>query len=475
MGGFHAFPGGKVHPSDAALAVGPGLTGRHVAAVRELFEETGVLLARRPDGSFPAACDALDEARRELLADRVGFADVLARLGLRLRADDLMPAANLVTPAFAPVRFDTAFFVATLPPGQRAEVWPGELTDGQWQSATGALDAWNAGQLLLSPPTVSLLEVLRDRPIAEWPSCFRPVQQRLDAGSLPPIWFSPAVQMVPLRTCALPPSTHTNAWIVGTGPVYLLDPGPDDPAEQERLFEALDEAASTGRRLTAVVLTHHHPDHVGAAAACARRYGVPVRAHPRTAQLLAGRVEVCGDLGDGDCLDLGPSPAGAGRWHLEAVFTPGHAEGHLAFFEPYYRLLFVGDMVSTLSSVIVGPPGGDLAAYLASLRRLQALPARLLLPAHGGPSARPAFVLQECLDHRLQREQQLCDLLGDEPRSVADLAAAIYTGLPPALMRFAEVQVLGGLLKLQREGRAAPVPCPGDAAWRRAQPQEVAV
>jgi ribonuclease/clavin/mitogillin len=468
MGGFHAFPGGKVHRSDAALAGGPGLSARQVAACRELFEETGVLLARRLDGAFPAAGEALDEARRELLAERTGFGDVLARLDLRLRAEDLVPAGNLVTPAFAPVRFDTAFFVATLPPGQEATVWPGELTEGAWYSAGAALDAWTAGRLLLSPPTVSLLEAIRGRPVLELPERFRPVQERLDAGGLPPIWFSPAVQMVPLLTRGLPPSTHTNSWLVGTGPVYLLDPGPDDPAEQERLFAVLDEAAEAGRPLTAVVLTHHHPDHIGAAAACARRYSVPIRAHARTAQLLAGQVEATGDLADGDCLDLGPSPAGDGRWHLQAVHTPGHASGHLAFFEPRYRLLFAGDMVSTLSSVLVGPPDGDLALYLESLRRLQGLPARLLLPAHGGPSARPAFVLEECLAHRRRREEQLLQLLGSEPRTVAELAAVLYPDLPAPLGRFAEMQVQGGLLKLEAEGRALPVNTLGGAAWKRA-------
>ncbi len=467
MGGFHAFPGGKVHPSDAALAAGPGLSARHVAAIRELFEETGVLLARGADGTFPAAGEVLHEARRDLLAERADFGDVLARLELRLRGEDLVPAGNLLTPAFAPVRFDTAFFVAVLPPGQEAEVWPGELTEGSWQSAAGALHAWTAGRLLLSPPTVSLLEVVRGRPVAELPERFRPVQVRLDAGDLPPIWFSPAVQMVPLRTLALPPSTHTNSWLVGTGPVYLLDPGPDDPAEQERLFAVLDEAAAAGRRLTAIVLTHHHPDHVGAAAACARRCGVPVRAHARTARLLAGKVEVHGDLSDGDCLDLGPAPDGAGRWHLQAVFTPGHASGHLAFFEPRYRLLFAGDMVSTVSSVLVGPPEGDLADYLDSLRRLQALPARLLLPAHGGPSARPAFVLEECLTHRRRREEQLLEQLGPGPRTVAELAAALYPDLPAPMRRFAEMQVRGGLLKLGTEGRAAPADTSGGEAWKR--------
>ena len=106
-----------------------------------------------------------------------------------------------------------------------------------------------------------------------------------------------------------------------------------------------------------MVLTHHHPDHIGAANACSQRYGVPILAHPLTAQALRGRVEVQQYLDDGACLDLGRRRR-RGRWHLQAIHTPGHAPGHLAFYEPRYRLLFVGDMVSTLSSVVIAAAGG---------------------------------------------------------------------------------------------------------------------
>src|SRR5205807_10255216 len=126
-------------------------------------------------------------------------------------------------------------------------------------------------------------------------------------------------------------------------------------------------------------------------------------------------------LRDGEKIDLGTAPDGAGRWHLEAVFTPGHAPGHLAFWEPRYRLLFAGDMVSTLSSIIIAPPEGDLAIYLDSLHKLRALRARLLLPAHGSPSARAGHVLDESLSHRAKREAQLVELLSAGPRRVSDL------------------------------------------------------
>jgi endoribonuclease LACTB2 len=152
---------------------------------------------------------------------------------------------------------------------------------------------------------------------------------------------------------------------------------------------------------------------------------------------------------------------------LQAIHTPGHAPGHLSFWEPRYRLLFVGDMISTLSSVLIPPPPeGDLAVYLDSLRRLQTFPARLLLPAHGSPSARPAFILEQALTHRREREEHLLQSLSAEPRGVPELAVEMYRGLPAELMRFAEMQVVAGLHKLQREGRVEVVDTAGNI-WRR--------
>ncbi len=445
MGGFWAFPGGKVHSSD------PDPRG---AAARELFEETGVLVARRENGTFPASDAGLEEARRALLADSLTWADLLAARGLSVRREDFRNVGSLVTPEFNPVRFDTSFFLTTCPPGQSPEVWTGELTEGVWGTADELLVDWTRGGRLLSPPTVSLLETIRGRPLDELPERAGPLLESLINGGHPPIWFTPAVGMIPARTLALPPSTHTNAYLAGTDRPHLLDPGPHNPAEQEKLFAAVDTLLA-GRKLAAVVLSHQHPDHVGAAAPSARRYGAPVLAHPTTARLLAGKVNVDGTVNDGDRLELGTAPDGGGTWHLEAVLTPGHAPGHLCFYERRYGLIFAADMVSTLSSVVICPPEGDLTEYLASLRRLQELPARLLLPGHGSATARPAFVLEQCLVHRKQREEELLAALAGGPHKVPELTQTIYRGLPQPLMRFAELQVLAGLQKLEREGLAS--------------------
>jgi glyoxylase-like metal-dependent hydrolase (beta-lactamase superfamily II)/8-oxo-dGTP pyrophosphatase MutT (NUDIX family) len=453
FGGYIAFPGGKVNPEDAGLAnFTPGLTARHVAAIRELFEETGVLIARTADGSFLPASPTLNDARHELNAGRVAFDDLLRRLGLTLSPDDVHSAGTLTTPPFTAMRFATGFFTATLPPGQVVDVWPGELAGGHWASADAALTAWTAGENLLSPPTVSLLELIRGRPVADLPEHMAPLLDILASDVIPTIWSNPGVRMLPLFSRGLPPSTHTNAFLVGTDSPYLIDPGPPDADEQQRLFGALDDALSD-RRLAGIILTHHHPDHIGAAATCSERYRAPILAHEQAARLLSGKVHVDRQLRDGDQIDLGPAPDGVGRWHLEAVFTPGHAPDHLVFWEPRYRLLFAGDMVSTLSSIIIAPPQGDLAVYLDSLRRLRGLPARLLLPAHGSPSARPAHVLDESIAHRVRREAQLIELLSGGPRRMGELVAEIYRGLPDGSLKLGELQLLAGLEKLRREGR----------------------
>jgi glyoxylase-like metal-dependent hydrolase (beta-lactamase superfamily II) len=137
----------------------------------------------------------------------------------------------------------------------------------------------------------------------------------------------------------------------------------------------------------------------------------------------------------------------------------------LVFYEPRYRLLFAGDMVSTVSPVVIAPPDGDLAVYLDSLRRLQSLNSRLLLPAHGGVSASPGKTIDQCLAHRAQREKQLLDALVCGPRRLDDLLVEIYKGVPEPLMKFARLQLLAALQKLHREGRADTIADRQDQGW----------
>jgi ribonuclease/clavin/mitogillin len=462
FGGYWAFPGGRIDPTDSNVLA----DSRRAGAARELFEETGILLARRADDSFPPAGPELPALRRQVVAGQLSFHQLLGRLELHLHAADFRQVGSITTPPFLATRFDTSFFVAHLPAGQSPEVWPGELDEGRWASAADMLASWTRGECFLSPPTVTILEAIRGRAVDEAPARLRELLAELEAGAIHPIAFAPQVLLVPLHTTALPPAAYTNAYLVGRDPAYLLDPGAAAPAEQQRLFALLDRRVEAGLRLAAVVLSHQHGDHVGAAAACAQRYRLPILAHARTEEALAGRVAVTGSLQDGARLDLGRRPDDGGPWHLEAVFTPGHAAGHLAFYEPSYGLLFAGDMISTLSSVVIAPPEGDLATYLASLHRLRELDCRLLLPGHGPPSKTPRQTIEEALVHRAKREAQLLAALGVVPRTVAEMLPELYKGTPAALMRLAEYQLLAGLRKLEQEGRVEQAGAGPTAGWR---------
>jgi glyoxylase-like metal-dependent hydrolase (beta-lactamase superfamily II)/8-oxo-dGTP pyrophosphatase MutT (NUDIX family) len=474
FGGFLAFPGGKVHavdgeilpraedgaPSDDQIP-----SDRYIAAARELFEETGVLLARKPDGAFLAASDDLASRRREFIEEPKHFGSWMKEQHLSIWKSDFLLLGNLVTPSFAPLRFDTSFFLANLPAGQEATVWPGELDQGWWSAPAEVIRRWTRGQCLVSPPSLLILEGMLNCPSEDLPRRLARLFGLHNGEQSPPVFLSPEVQVIPLKTLALPPSTHTNCYLVGRDPAYLLDPGAAEAGEQNRLKAMLEERLAAGVRLKAIVLSHHHPDHVGAAAVCSHHFGVPIWAHSWTAQALAKKMRVSGMIEPGDRLDLGSAPDGDGTWHLEAVGTPGHAPGHLVFYEPRYQLLFAGDMVSTQSSIVIVPPQGDLGVYMNSLRLIREYPCRLLLPSHGAASSRAVETIDESIAHRLKREELLTAALGPEPRTVRDLALELYKGVPEHLMRFAELQVLSGLYKLRQENKAVEAAAGDGKSW----------
>lgn len=173
-GDVFAFPGGRVDPADAAVREdawsGPdpqawarrfdadAVTARAhvVAVVRELFEETGVLLAVRPDGTdgvTPGRGSWPAEAERQAVCDGRPFGDVLAEHGLRIDAASLVAWSRWVTPRFEQRRFDAWFFVAPLPEGQEPRVATGETHSQLWVAPADGLAAMRAGEVRMLPPT----------------------------------------------------------------------------------------------------------------------------------------------------------------------------------------------------------------------------------------------------------------------------------------------------------------------------------
>jgi glyoxylase-like metal-dependent hydrolase (beta-lactamase superfamily II) len=257
-----------------------------------------------------------------------------------------------------------------------------------------------------------------------------------------------------LRTPTLPPATTTNCYVVGRDELWVVDPGSPEPAEQQRLLALLDELCAGGSRLAGIMSTHHNRDNDGGIAALCAARGLRVRGHEETLPRLPAGSRLGAALHDGDRIALGRAPDGSPDWNLEAVHTPGHDRGHLCFVESRYGAVLVGDMLSTMSTIIVDPPEGHLATYLKSLDRLLETPLQTLYPAHGPAMRNGERLVRQYLRHRRQREAALVSALKDGGGTVELLLPKVYWDADPRLYPFAARSLLAGLQKLQEEGRA---------------------
>jgi ribonuclease/clavin/mitogillin len=247
------------------------------------------------------------------------------------------------------------------------------------------------------------------------------------------------IRVVPVRTPTLPPATHTNVWILGDHHVTVIDPASPYPDEQDRLDTILEMYM-----VEKIVLTHHHADHVGGAEDLRKRTGARIAAHPLTAERVGFTVDEL--LEDGDVFGTD-----AGVWR--AIHTPGHATGHLCFYNAGMGLV-AGDMVAGIGTILLDPPEGNLALYLDSLSMLRDLKPERLLPAHGPHIEDAVGCLSHYIHHRHQRTEQITRALADSgPASAEDLVAAVYRdAIPKAFYPIAARQVLCHLQWLDTMG-----------------------
>lgn len=453
--GFHAFVGGKVDAPDAHVLLA-GVDDEferaaRVCALRESLEETGVL-----PGVPGADAAALAEARTALLEGRATFADLLARHGWALDAGALTFAGRWQTPVFAPVRFDTLFFLARVPAGQEPRVIPGELAEGEWVKPADALERYRRGEVTFAAPILWTLLALAEGP--------EQLTERLAAGParaahpVRRIELAWGVVLHPMRTKPLPPALHTNAYFVGEREMALVDPGSGDEAELRELFALADVLAAEGRRVRLIVVTHHHADHTGGVAAAREKFGARVVGHAS----LGRHVRLDLAVSDGDWLPLVP---GVGDWNLRVLHVPGHTRDSIALWHPRTRALFCGDLVpGGPGSVIVDPPEGDMRDYVASLERLATLEPRTLFPAHGSPQGAAVRRIRALIAHRREREAKVLAALGDAPAEPVALLERAYADTPRELWSLAERSLLAHLLALEHDGRAVR----DGERWRRA-------
>lgn len=269
---------------------------------------------------------------------------------------------------------------------------------------------------------------------------------------LSPLWEQAdgGLDVLALRTPTLPPASETNTSFVGREDVWIVDPATPWEDARARLLATVKALPATGRRAAGIVLTHHHPDHVGAAAWLREQADLPVYAHARTAELLGHALRVDRVLAEGDTLR--GSDSADDRWQI--LHTPGHASGHIVLWERQRRLMVAGDMVAGVGTILVETPDGHMATYIAQLERLAALEPGQLVPAHGPVLDDGAGKLRETAQHRRMREGLVVAALAAGGAGLAELTRRSYPELPRPLLPLAERSCLAHLLKLCEEGRA---------------------
>lgn len=261
----------------------------------------------------------------------------------------------------------------------------------------------------------------------------------------------------------------TGTYIIGRDQVVVVDPGPNLPSHRTALESALD-----GRRVQGIVITHCHSDHVPlsywlAESTGAQTYGFGP--HPRPVETDAfddddeDENEKPNDTGDGEereHTDFDFTPDVAIRdgqtfltvdgWSLTAVHTPGHTSNHLCIHLDAENALFTGDHIMGWSTTVVSPPDGNMADYMASVRKLIERTDAVLYPTHGNPVRDPAPFLAAYLAHRIERENQIVELLQRGPSTIRVMVEVLYANVRRELHKPARRSVMSHLLKLNDEG-----------------------
>ena len=447
FGDYWVFPGGNVCDIDFFDDSDDLQQAFYRCAIREAFEEAGILSSTLGQSIGLAEKNVI---KNEMIHSPSSWRRFLSDFDQQFKS--LSPVFRITTPPFAPVLFDTQFFLVRAAAGESPVIDDYELVEDLFVKPAVAIDAWLKGEMKIAPPVLMLLKLLEKKGLSGFPALATQAQKALDDGDLHQVYFSPGIFMAPLATDTIPPATTTNTLIVGTDRIYIVDPASPDANEQLRLFKQLDQLVAEGKKLEAILLTHHHFDHVGAVNALSQRYQIPVRAHelcyPRIPEgYIRGRA-----LADGDVLDLGSAPDGSENWQLRVLHTPGHAVDHLCFLESRYHSAIVGDMLSTVSTILINPPEGHMRTYMDSLQRLLCCDIKTLYPAHGPAHRDGSSLIQYFIRHRDEREQHAVQLLGKTPVNLDEILPKVYDDVPPSVYPIAKRSLLAVLIKLEEDG-----------------------
>ncbi len=499
--GAYVFPGGGVdaadgtaHPHSTRRATQSDLhLTQAIAAIRESFEELGVLLAQHADGGAATDADIAALDRKQ------PFAAQCAARGLKLSADKVHVLAHWITDRDLPRRFDVPFLVARMPAGQTPVADETEQFEPVWVRPADALSRHETGGFFIIFPTIRTLQRLKDFKTVDavltacaateqplWTSCPRAgwlagsearymeheqpfgelalvspdgqINHHLDWNTLQPVLLLKNVLRLTAPNPGVMTGPGTNSYLVGdphTGYV-AIDPGPADAEHIERLWHA------AGGDIRMIVCTHSHADHSPGAkplqALCqSAPHGLPPVLGLPSQPTARANSEFAPDrtLQNLELLTLTAGLQSESTSHtLQVVYTPGHAANHLCLVLVEDGLLFSGDHILNGSTTVIDPPDGEMTAYLDSLDALTAAcqkhTVQFILPAHGYVLGQATTAIAQLKAHRLRREAKILGVMQAQPHgSMDDWVAKAYDDVPPRMWPVAKRSLLAHVQRIQ--------------------------
>jgi glyoxylase-like metal-dependent hydrolase (beta-lactamase superfamily II)/8-oxo-dGTP pyrophosphatase MutT (NUDIX family) len=488
LGGAYVFPGGATDAADAdariqkrclgAVSADPPLPYR-VAAIRECFEEAGILMACTKDGA------PIDAARADALMPyrHKPFVELLEREDLYLQPDALAYYAHWITAPGRARRFDTRFFLAVAPAGQAGSHDANETVHHLWIRPAEALERGAKNEIELVFATQQTLHDLKQHPSARAAfehtlaapeveanrACWAQGREgaKLFRRADPPYfeihWSDPeengdtTYELVPgepkrldrhvTRIIAPNPGVMTgpgtNTYLIGKESIAVIDPGPALPQHIEKII------ATGAGRIRWILCTHTHLDHSPAAAALKAATGAQVLGRPAPeGQDASFKPDFVPE--NGQRIEIG---APGGTLTLRAIHTPGHASNHLCYLLEQTKMLFTGDHVMQGSTVVINPPDGDMRAYLHSLEKLLGEDIAIIAPGHGYLIGAAHKEVRRLIAHRLGRERKVVRALEQlGPASLDELLPLVYDDVPARIHRVAARSLTAHLEKLAAEG-----------------------
>ena len=242
----------------------------------------------------------------------------------------------------------------------------------------------------------------------------------------------------------------TGTYILGTGKVAVIDPGPNDEAHIDAILAGLP-----GEEVSHILVTHTHMDHSPGCRPLQAETGAPTYAYGPHG---AGKIEQGVQVEEGGDMDFEPDHLvthgdiiQGEDWTVECVYTPGHTSNHLCFALQEQKALFTGDHVMGWSTSIISPPDGDMADYMQSLELLLGRDDDIYWPTHGPSIIDPKTHVQAYIDHRLEREQQILACIDQGTHQIREMVPLMYRDTPEFMYPAAARSVLAAMENLVRK------------------------